>query len=353
MIRAIRYFIFLVISIGTTSAFTQNITGSWEGIMNDEYLQVNIIQQGNELCGYSMDVVLNDRTSRCKAYFKGRYDKETGIYTIFGHSFIQNSGNHVLMTMRLWRKENDDINQLRGMVTTRSSFADYFGFGDGDRFNIKRVSRIPKKLPGQKSVCFEEPARIPKATIKNTVPKNSDSSKTRVISKNIPPKTPVKPVVPKRNPGRNTTTTSVPNDTLKIKADAPVKMVTPGKDDKLFQEMTSRKNTEVSRLVVNVRDIVLKVYDNGIVDNDTVSIFYNGRLLKGKQRLSEKPLELKIALDEDTNLHKITMFAENLGSIPPNTAIIVVTAGAKRYELRSSASLEENAVLIFEYKPGE
>jgi hypothetical protein len=44
------------------------------------------------------------------------------------------------------------------------------------------------------------------------------------------------------------------------------------------------------------------------------------------------------------------MFAENLGSIPPNTALIVVTAGNKRYELRSKASLEENAVLLFEYK---
>jgi hypothetical protein len=45
------------------------------------------------------------------------------------------------------------------------------------------------------------------------------------------------------------------------------------------------------------------------------------------------------------------MFAENLGSIPPNTALIVVTAGTKRYELHSSASLEENAVMLFEYKP--
>ena len=45
------------------------------------------------------------------------------------------------------------------------------------------------------------------------------------------------------------------------------------------------------------------------------------------------------------------MYAENLGSIPPNTALIVVTAGDKRYELRSKASLEENAVLVIEYKP--
>jgi hypothetical protein len=45
------------------------------------------------------------------------------------------------------------------------------------------------------------------------------------------------------------------------------------------------------------------------------------------------------------------LFAHNLGSIPPNTATVVVKSGGKRYELRSSASLTENAVLMLDYKP--
>ena len=100
-----------------------------------------------------------------------------------------------------------------------------------------------------------------------------------------------------------------------------------------------------------MKTINLKVYDNGVVDNDTVSIFYNGKLLLSHQRLSEQAIELNIVLDESATEHTITMFAENLGGIPPNTAIIVVTAGDKRYELRSKANLEENAVLIFDYRP--
>ncbi|MBK6635388.1 MAG: hypothetical protein IPG38_14745 [Chitinophagaceae bacterium] len=48
--------------------------------------------------------------------------------------------------------------------------------------------------------------------------------------------------------------------------------------------------------------------------------------------------------------HEIVLFAHNLGSIPPNTALIVVNAGDQRFELYSSASLTENAVLVFEYK---
>ena len=81
------------------------------------------------------------------------------------------------------------------------------------------------------------------------------------------------------------------------------------------------------------------------------AIAYNGRLLVNRQRLSEKPIVINLELDENTTTHEIILYAHNLGSIPPNTALIVVTAGDKRYELHSSASLEENAVLIFEYSP--
>jgi hypothetical protein len=87
------------------------------------------------------------------------------------------------------------------------------------------------------------------------------------------------------------------------------------------------------------------------MDGDTVSILYNGKMLLTHQLLSEKGIELNIELDEKQTRHEITLFAENLGSIPPNTALVVITAGKKRYELFASASLEENAVLVFNYKP--
>lgn len=54
------------------------------------------------------------------------------------------------------------------------------------------------------------------------------------------------------------------------------------------------------------------------------------------------------------NVKNITLYIfdnDNLGTIPPNTATIVVKAGDKRYELHCSASLTENAVLVPEYKP--
>ena len=58
------------------------------------------------------------------------------------------------------------------------------------------------------------------------------------------------------------------------------------------------KQSEQSRLEVDVKRINLKVYDNGVVDNDTVSIFYNGKLLLSHQRLSETPIIIDLNLDE-------------------------------------------------------
>ena len=150
------------------------------------------------------------------------------------------------------------------------------------------------------------------------------------------------------------------NDTLQKASTALDSIMTYGskeivikKPDALLipEQMAKRKNTKEGHVVVNTKIITLNVYDNGIVDGDTVSIFLNGKLLLSHQQISEKPIVINIELDENIVSNEIILFAENLGCIPPNTALVVVTAGDKRYELFSKANLEENAVLVFEYKP--
>lgn len=115
--------------------------------------------------------------------------------------------------------------------------------------------------------------------------------------------------------------------------------------------VSTRKNTVFSRIPVNVTNITLDIFDNGTVDGDSISVYYNNKLLVSNRVLSEKAITVQLLLDEKAAQHEIVLFANNLGSIPPNTATIVVKAGDKRYELHSSASLTENAVLVLEYKP--
>jgi hypothetical protein len=43
------------------------------------------------------------------------------------------------------------------------------------------------------------------------------------------------------------------------------------------------------------------------------------------------------------------MIGENLGTIPPNTALLIVTAGNKRYQLFLASNGKKNAQVRFVY----
>ncbi len=356
----------------------QSITGTWEGVMDDEWLQLNIRQEGNKICGYTYDYLLMNKRSHCRAYFEGYYDKTEEYWVLNGTGFYENEGQHVLMRMKFWLDKSTSPHRLRGVIGLKNSPGSYMGISQAVRVSLSKTSGKPNTIPGSDSPCFEpekyitkekepqpeapratEPPVAVKPPIVKPKPKVPVKPKVTTPVKPVRPqapapqvKKPSKPAPPiKKNPVEakpklDTTVKLTRKDTVQLK---PLAQNQP----KPVQKLLERKNKEMSRLVVNVRNINIKVYDNGVVDNDTVSIYYNGKLLVNKKRLTEDAINLNITLDEDADLHKITMYAENLGSIPPNTALVVVTAGKKRYELFSSANLEENAVLVFEYKPVE
>ena len=68
------------------------------------------------------------------------------------------------------------------------------------------------------------------------------------------------------------------------------------------------------------------------------------------QKLSTKPVHFDIVLDSLQKINDLTMFAENLGFISPNTALMVINDGAKRYDIRLSSNLEKNATIKIKRK---
>jgi hypothetical protein len=97
--------------------------------------------------------------------------------------------------------------------------------------------------------------------------------------------------------------------------------------------------------------LVLTLYDNGYVDGDTVSVVMNGDVIFSKQGLSTKAVSKTIYITKDTpDSIKLVMYAENLGSIPPNTGLLVVHDGEAVYDVRFSADLQTNAAIILRRK---
>lgn len=91
-------------------------------------------------------------------------------------------------------------------------------------------------------------------------------------------------------------------------------------------------------------------YDNGEIDGDTISVFYNNQLLLSHHRLTDKPLSLKIKLDTTREENELVMYADNLGAIPPNTALMVVTVGDKRHEVYITSTEKSSGTIRFRRK---
>ena len=102
--------------------------------------------------------------------------------------------------------------------------------------------------------------------------------------------------------------------------------------------------------MVDTGTIQLSFYDNGEIDGDTISVKLNNTVLVSNQRLAAKPIVVEIKVDGDNSEQEITMVAENLGSIPPNTALLIVKAGNKKYQLYLKSTGTKNAQVRFIYR---
>ena len=114
-----------------------------------------------------------------------------------------------------------------------------------------------------------------------------------------------------------------------------------------YQERTVEIQKEIE---VEGDSVVLDFYDNGEVDGDSISVFFNDKLMGANLRLSTRSVHMKLGLDSAREVNTVSTFANNLGSLPPNTALMLIYDGKKRYEVRLSSNLEKNAAVRLKKK---
>ena len=133
---------------------------------------------------------------------------------------------------------------------------------------------------------------------------------------------------------------------LEKKADKNIKQTNVTANDKRLERRSDIQSlVEISS--VEKDSILVELYDNGIVDNDSASIYLDDSLLLYKQFVSGKPVSFYISLDKQTPISKLKLVAENLGSIPPCTALMIITTKKKRYEVNLSSNFNSNAIVEF------
>jgi hypothetical protein len=111
------------------------------------------------------------------------------------------------------------------------------------------------------------------------------------------------------------------------------------------KEFKEREDVIADEIVVESDSLNVDFYDNGEVDGDSISIFFNKQLMAFNRKLSSRAIHFDILLDSTRDVNELTMFADNLGSIPPNTALMMIDDGKNRFEVRMLSNLEKNATI--------
>jgi hypothetical protein len=122
-----------------------------------------------------------------------------------------------------------------------------------------------------------------------------------------------------------------------------------GKTATPAQSFETRATKDIKTIEIKNNKIEVDIYDDGEVDNDIVSLYFNKKLLVDKKSLSTNPHSITLTI-EPGKTNELLLFADNLGTIPPNTALMIITDGKTRHEVRLSADLKNNALVRFELK---
>ncbi len=112
--------------------------------------------------------------------------------------------------------------------------------------------------------------------------------------------------------------------------------------------LAERKTVSSRTITISSDSLVLSFYDNGIVDGDSISVYLNGKIIVDKERLSERAMKRTIYITDDMpDSLELVLYAENMGSIPPNTGLVMIRNGGEVYDVRFSADYSRNASIIF------
>jgi hypothetical protein len=119
--------------------------------------------------------------------------------------------------------------------------------------------------------------------------------------------------------------------------------------ERIVEYLTKRINKKPIDVFVSSDSVTIEIYDNAIHDKDSVSIIFNNRIIVDKQELKvNKPIKFKLKVDKNKKFNELILVAENLGSDPPNTAVMFVTEkNGRRQQIMLSTDMLHNEVVYF------
>jgi len=120
-------------------------------------------------------------------------------------------------------------------------------------------------------------------------------------------------------------------------------------DRNIPQHIRNRSVLKTETIKLENPTVDVFIYDNHLIDGDTISIFFNGEwVLKNYGVVKDRKM-ITLKLRENTNNYMV-LFAENLGTKPPNSAVVHFMEGKQKRYITLTSDLSQCSAINFVYK---
>jgi hypothetical protein len=118
-------------------------------------------------------------------------------------------------------------------------------------------------------------------------------------------------------------------------------------------QIPNKRINDVQKVIDISKDIAdsikVEIFDSGVVDGDSISLYLNEKLIVQNLKLRETPYTVYINLDKEIEFNKLSLVAINLGNIPPNTGYLIITTKEKIYRINLSSTLLKTGIVEFQF----
>lgn len=340
---------FLLSLLLSVSAHAQLITGYWKGKIDRKNVELKIIKNGDSLTGTSY--YYESPNSYRRYSIRGYFDSRDNSVVWWDDVLIEEKGNRSMLSSK--------------KVVPYLSNADFNCPGGTKMYLDGKAAAKEKEEEPNRPLALEKfdthtfkdewDVVIDNYTVGANDPELIDSIGRIAFTKPVP-EAPTIAVVqaPVEKPA---VTTAAPQPKKQVPV-AVIKKETEAKPLPVSQPKVTAPLTNQEKFITRTKKLMqeipisgdsieLRFYDNAEIDGDSISIYLNNQLLYEHVLLSDKPYTIKLPVASLLPANEMVMVAENLGSIPPNTSLMVAVIDGKRYEARLESTEQSSALIRF------
>lgn len=333
--KYLRFGLLVFIIMNFISASAQPITGVWKGKLRSGRIELKLIKKGDSLVGtsYYYDSRNNYKRYTVKGYFDDANNNVIWWDDVLIEDNSSRMGLNPMMAVADFNCPGEGVMKLDGTTSSRDDV-------DGKK------SPLNLQKGGDPIFNDEWDYVLANYVAGASDPDIIDSVFMIALGPTSVPQgyeaAPLAPVAVNQKVAVNETKSTIGAAPIPVPNSTSSEMPLT-----LEQKFSTRTKTIQTIIPVSGDSIELRFYDNAEIDGDSIALFLNNKMLMEHIALSDRAYVVKIPVTDLRGDNELVMVAENLGSIPPNTSLMVALVGDKRYEARLQSSEGSSAVVRF------